>query len=796
MLILLIIIATAICAYYQLSRFIWLACLGVLLGLHTLSAGFLSFYLLIGWLLWIGIGGILSIERFRQWCFRPFFKRLVKQLPKISETEEQILRSGEVGWEGALMSGRLNWQALAALKPLQLTEQEQAFIEGPVAQLCQKVSQWSIDEQGDLEQSVWQFIKSNGFWGLIIPKAYGGKEFSAWAHAQVLLRLYACHPVVGITVAVPNSLGPAELILKYGTSAQKDYYLPRLAKGEEIPCFGLTGPYSGSDAASIPDRGEVCYGTFNEETVLGIRLSWRKRYITLAPIATLIGLAFKLYDPEHLLGSEASLGITVALIPSHLPGIKKGARHYPLHTPFQNGPIEGEEVFIPLDYIIGGSAMIGRGWQMLMECLGVGRAISIPASGVAAAHVAVAATSAYARVREQFNRPIGDFVGIQMLLAHMATEAYVIDSAHRLALATIDSGIHATIASAIVKYHCTERARGIVTHAMDIHGGKALCLGPNNYLANLYTSMPIGVTVEGANILTRNLIIFGQGLIRCHPYLLNLLDHMKANNQAAVSSLLLSYIGHSVGNIVSMFVLGLAGKFLFKKRLGSTLGDQWQLRHRSAALAVLTDVMLACYGGRLKVMENLSARMGDWLAQLYLASAIWYCYRQDGEPVADKHLYRQAMNQLLLEAEETMADLLQEFSWPVRLGLRWLIWPLGRHQQRLPDRYALHIGRQIQENSAMRDRFTAYLGSSVKADHVLGQLEAAFAQLVKHPELFKRLNREILSDHVAKFQLKPDVLAKHFTENEQKIITETIDLIRQIIGVNSFEADLKQLIEY
>ena len=453
---------------------------------------------------------------------RPIFAWAKKAMPAMSDTEREALEAGDVWWDADLFTGDPDWSKLLAVKPATLTAEEQTFLEGPVNELCAMLDDWKISwELRDLPPEVWAFIKKSRFFGMIIPKEFGGLGFSPYAHSEVVRKVSTRSVTAAVTVMVPNSLGPGELLMHFGTKEQQNKWLPGLAEGREIPCFGLTSPEAGSDAASMIDTGIICKGTFNGKETLGLRLNWHKRYITLGPVATLLGLAFKAYDPDHLIGSEEELGITVALIPTDLPGVSIGRRHLPAMQVFQNGPNWGKDVFIPMDFIIGGQERIGQGWKMLMTALAAGRGISLPSQSSACAAYCARATGAYARIREQFKVPIGKFEGIEEPLARIAGTAYQLDAARRLTCAALNQGIHPAVVSGIMKLHATERLRITVDDAMDIHGGKAVIDGPQNYMGNLYRSVPVAITVEGANILTRNLIVFGQGSVRAHPYLLS-----------------------------------------------------------------------------------------------------------------------------------------------------------------------------------------------------------------------------------------------------------------------------------
>ena len=644
-----------------------------------------------GWLLtliWAVLAlklALLVLPQWRQKVFSgPVFKWFQRTLPPMSQTEREAIDAGTVWWDGELFSGRPDWGTLLDYPAPKLSEEEQAFIDGPTEQLCAMVSDWQIGQDMDLPPEAWAHIKQHGFFALIIPKEYGGKGFSAYAHSQVAMKLATRSGDLASTVMVPNSLGPAELLLHYGTDEQRNHYLPRLARGEEIPCFALTGPLAGSDAGAMPDTGVVCKGQWNGEEIIGLRLNWEKRYITLGPIATLLGLAFKAYDPDHLLGDEEELGISLALIPTDTAGVDIGKRHLPLGAAFMNGPNSGKDVFVPLGFLIGGQAMLGKGWMMLMNCLSVGRSISLPAVGTGAAKYTSLVTGRYANVREQFNVPLAAFEGIQEALARIGGNAWLMDSARLLTAKAVDLGEKPSVLSAILKYHLTERGRECIQHAMDVHGGKAIIMGPNNYLGRNWQGAPIFITVEGANILSRNLMIFGQGAIRCHPFVLKemALAGREDRDQALkeFDDLLMKHILFTAGNAASTLVLNL-GLGHLQKVPGDALSQGYfrALNRQAAAFALLADLSMMLLGGALKRRERLSARLGDVLSYLYLASAALKRYHDLGSPAHMQPLLRWAMEESLGQAENALDRLLANF--PNRFAgcaLRVLVFPFGR----------------------------------------------------------------------------------------------------------------------
>ncbi|MDA7085813.1 acyl-CoA dehydrogenase [Pseudomonas sp. SA3-5] len=675
----------------------------VLLGLFSHAPTWLltAFWLL---LLVVALPLVLPEQR-RKLFSAPMFAWFQRVLPPMSATERDAIEAGSVWWDGELFSGRPDWDKLLAYPKAQLSEEEQAFIDGPTEELCAMVSDWQIGQQMDLPAKAWEHIKQHGFFALIIPKEYGGKGFSAYAHSQVAMKLATRSGDLASTVMVPNSLGPAELLLHYGTDEQRQHYLPRLARGDDIPCFALTGPLAGSDAGAMPDTGIICKGQWQGEEVLGLRLTWEKRYITLGPVATLLGLAFKAYDPDHLLGEQEDLGISLALVPTDTPGVEIGRRHLPLGAAFMNGPNSGKDVFIPLDYLIGGQDMLGKGWMMLMNCLSVGRSISLPAVGTGAAKFTSLVTGQYSQIREQFNVPLAAFEGIQEALARIGGNAWLMDSARILTANAVDLGEKPSVLSAILKYHLTERGRECISHAMDVHGGKGIIMGPNNYLARSWQGAPIFITVEGANILSRNLMIFGQGAIRCHPYVLKemALADREDQQQALLEfdELLLQHIGFAVSNAASSLLLSL-GLGRFSDAPGDNLSRPYfrALNRLAAAFALIADLSMMLLGGELKRRERLSARLGDVLSHLYLASAGLKRYHDLDYPAHSRPLLCWAMEESLGHAEQALDELLGNF--PNKLlgcALRVLVFPFGRRHKGPSDAQDAQVAEIIGRNS-------------------------------------------------------------------------------------------------
>ena len=708
------------------------AAMGAVLVAYTLFAGAPPFGL---FLLWVLFGGLilLNVEALRrERISAPILGVLRTLLPRLSETERAALEAGTVWWEGELFSGMPDWQQLAKLPPPRLTEAEQAFLDGPTEELCSLADEWEIThELQDMPESLWEFIRENGFFSLIIPKEYGGKGFSSLAVSMVLAKLASHSGTVSTMVGVPNSLGPAELLLHYGTDEQKQRWLPGLASAKEVPCFALTSLHAGSDATGLIDSGVVCRGEFDGEEIIGIRLNWDKRYITLAPVSTVLGLAFKLYDPDHLIGERDEYGITAALIPTDLPGVEIGRRHLPIGIPFQNGPTRGVDVFAPLDCIVGGPEMAGEGWRMLVELLSAGRGIALPSNAVGGAMAAVYATGAYARIRRQFKLPIGAFHGVGEALARMTGYTYIMKAASRVTCAALNEGEKPAVPTAILKYHNTEMSRRVANDAMDIHGGKGVMRGPTNYLATGYASVPISITVEGANILTRNLIIFGQGAIRCHPFVLKEMRAAAEDNPVeglnAFDRLLFGHLGYGLSNALRSFLLGLTHGRLSNTPATGPVGRFYQHINRfSAAFALASDASMFMVGGELKRKEQLSARLGDVLSYLYLASMVLKHHQDQGSPASDVPLVEWSCRTLMFKAQQQLDGLLRNLPnrWIVAL-LRILIFPRGKTYSPPADRLDQEIASLVINPTTVRDRLCDGIYAAREPGSPLGQLQEA-----------------------------------------------------------------------
>lgn len=723
----------------------------------------------------------------------PVFRVYRRILPQVSQTEQEALDAGTVWWDGDLFSGKPDYQRLHAIPAPKLSAEEQAFLDGPVNQLCSMLDDWQIThELKDLPPNVWQYIKDQGFLGMIIPKKYGGLGFSALAHSTVVMKISSRSATAGVTVMVPNSLGPAELLLHYGTDAQKDHFLPRLAKGLDIPCFALTGPDAGSDAGAIPDFGLVCRGMHDGQEVLGIRLTWEKRYITLGPVATILGMAFKLYDPEHLLGAQDDLGITLALIPTNHPGVNIGRRHFPLNGVFQNGPNWGKDVFIPLDWVIGGRERVGQGWRMLMNCLAAGRSISLPAQSTGAGKFASFATGAYARVRSQFKMPIGKFEGIEEALARIGGHTYTMEAARVMTAGAVDLGEKPSVLSAVIKYHATERMRQVINDAMDVHGGKGICLGPRNYLGRTYQIVPVGITVEGANILTRSMMIFGQGAIRCHPYVLKEIAAAQTADLPAFDQAFTGHLGFIVRNAARSLVLGLTGARLAATPGGPLARYYQQVSRASASFALMADMAMFTLGGSLKRREKLSARLGDVLSHLYLATAVLKKFKDDGEPAADLALARWSLEDSLYRIQDAFDGLLRNF--PLARGvLRILVFPLGKPLQPPSDHLGHEVARLLIEPNAARSRLIAGLYVPDDETDIVGVLEAAMRAVIAAEPLEAKLRQAEKAGQTrgrtAAEQLDAAQAAGVVNADERLVLDRARRLRRAVIMVDDFPKD-------
>lgn len=793
-----LILGIAVLAYMRAGLLNSCIAVGVYLLAMTLFSSAHWLVYLVVWAIFLGIAIPLNMPDWRRATIsKPLFKWFKTVLPPLSDTEQEALDAGTVWWDGELFSGRPNWHKLHSFPKPVLTEEEKAFLDGPVEEVCRMTNEWEVTtDLQDLPADVWEYIRSNGFFGLIIPKQYGGKEFSAYAHSQIAMKLASRSGDLGTTVMVPNSLGPAELLLQFGTDEQKNHYLPRLANGQDVPCFALTSADAGSDAGAMPDRGVVCKGQWQGEEVIGLSVTWEKRYITLGPVATVLGLAFKVFDPDHLLGDKDELGISLALIPTETPGVEIGNRHFPLNAAFMNGPNSGKDVFIPLDYLIGGQEMIGKGWVMLMNALSVGRSISLPAGATGGAKMASMTTGAYARIRSQFGLPIGEFEGIQEVLGRIGGNTYVMNAARTMTAGAVDLGEKPSVLSGVVKYHLTERMRECMNDAMDIHGGKGICMGPKNYLGRAYQAVPISITVEGANILTRNMMIFGQGAIRCHPYVLKEMQATQDEDQTRAlkrfDNLLFEHIGFALGNASGSLLLGLtSGRLLKTPGNKHTRRYYQQLSRLAASFATLTDVTMLMLGGELKRRERISARLGDILSNLYLASATLKQYQDQNCPEEDLPFVQWGVEDLLAKTEQAMHEIIHNFP-DSRVGvlLRVLVFPLGRHMSPPADRITAEVARRLMTPSAARDRLLDGCYQSEDPEDVTGLVNTALFKVIAAEPLELRIAKAVhkgeLTVSMGADEIQAAVDAGVVTADDAGIIREARVARDAVIAVDEF----------
>lgn len=759
--------------YYRLSYKVWPALLvaWLILGLALQTINGTVALLVGSILILLSVWLYLPAVR-QQWFTKPFLTYFKRILPPISATEQAALNAGGSYWETDLMRGMPDWNKLSKMPAGKLTEEEQRFLDQQTETLCSLLDEWDTLCTQDLPQKAWDYIRKERFWGLVIPKEFGGLGFSTLAHSQIVMKIGTRNATAAVTVMVPNSLGPGELLNKYGTEQQKNYYLPRLAKGEEIPCFGLTELMAGSDAGAMEASGVICRSQHEGKEIIGIRLSWDKRYITLAPIATLVGLAFKLSDPERLLGGETDLGITVCLIPAKHPGVQIGERHMPLVMGFMNGPIHGRDVFIPLDWIIGGKEQIGQGWRMLMECLATGRGISLPAMGTASAKVTYRMSGAYAAIRQQFNVAVGRFPGVQEVLGRIGGMAYLAEATRLFTASGIDQGHHSATASAITKYYLTEFSRIVANDAMDIHGGRGIILGPRNYLAHVYMSNPVGITVEGANILTRNLMIFGQGAIRCHPYVLAEMQAASIADEKqsllAFDKLLVEHTGYVFSNIMRLRVNEMVAwwrRHTAKNNI--VLCYQAQLTRMSTALAVVTDLMFALLGGKLKREERISARLADMLGYLYMCSAVLHYFEANKYPTSDIPYVKWCFDYSLHAMQKALVDLADNMPQKVfSFIVRRLCFPFTLPYRYPSDALTAQIALSMQEQTDLRERLTENMYINTDPHDPLGRVENAFQLMITALPVSKKIRAAVKAK-----QIDRDLA---FTEQMQKAVQQNI----------------------
>lgn len=757
-----------------------------------------------GWLVLVlllatAVLGILSVSSVRQsHISKPLYIWYKKILPDLSETEQEAIDAGTVWWDGDLFSGKPDWNKLLSNPLPTLTEEEQAFIDGPVHELCRMVDRWDINHNTSvIPKEITDFIHKKGFLGMIIPKEYGGLDFSEVAQTEILSVLGSTGACIGNYIGVPNSLGPGELLIKYGTQEQRDHYLPRLAKGQELPCFALTGPLAGSDATSLPDTGIVCKGKYKGKTVLGIKINFNKRYITLAPVATLIGLAFKLQDPDHLIGETEDYGITCALIPRKTKGVSIGRRHLPIGETFLNGPILGKDVFIPLDNIIGGVDNAGKGWRMLVNCLSVGRCITLPSGSNACTQQMMLGTTAYASLRKQFGIPIKKFEGVQKPLARICGSAYIVNAARLHTAQSLIMGEKPSVPSAILKYHCTEMARQSTIDAMDIHGGKAIMRGDKNYVADAYSSIPIAITVEGANIMTRNFMIFGQGATRSHPFVLREMElaNMETNEETIeeFDEIFFKHVGFTLTNAARSLVMGLTGSHFVAKPTASSVSHYYQhLDRLSSAFALVADVSMLTLQAKLKFREMLSARLGDCLSSLYLSSMVLKHYENRGCPAEELPLVTWSIDHLLHEYQTAMLEVLQNYpNKLIALKLKGLVFPLGARFHAPSDRNIKDIVKLMTRDSNARQELSRCVFKEDILTNPLGHANAVFIESLAVDDLFDRMRAAIKSGDIPKVRglalIHAASKAGVISKVETKQLREFDKNLMSVINVDDFD---------
>lgn len=722
-------------------------------------------------------------------------RSLSRIFPRMSDTERIALEAGTVWFDAELFSGRPNWKSLLTFTPKPLSPREQTFLDTEVRELIALTNDHDVHARGDLSPESWSYLKSRKFMGMIIPESYGGLGFSAQANSAVITRLSTHSTTLAVSVMVPNSLGPAELLLHYGTDEQKQHYLPRLATGIEVPCFALTEPHAGSDAGGMHARGIVCKGTWQGREITGMRLTWSKRYITLAPVATLLGLAFRLHDPDHLLGDATDLGITCALIPRETPGVIVGQRHDPMSIPFQNGPTFGTDVFVPLEYIIGGPKMAGQGWRMLMECLSAGRSISLPANAAGGAQLAVRAIGAYASVREQFNLAIGRFEGIEAPLARMAGTTYWLNAMRTLTAGAVDAGEKPAVISAIAKHWSTEAARRVLIDAMDIQGGAAISKGPRNVLAYGYQGIPIGITVEGANILTRTMIVFGQGAIRCHPYAFKEMEAARTKDLAAFDENFFAHVGYVAQNSVRSLVLGLSNGAFASAPIGGEPGRVLkQLTRYSSSFALVADACMGTLGGALKRKENISGRLADALGWMYVASATVKRYVDANQPERDRPMFQWATREALYQVQEALAGVLDNLpSRATAVMLRPVVFPLGRRLSPPSDRLCGKVARSILDGGEARLALTPDVTTPKAGTPGLAALENALALTVASQKTRDKLRDAVKAGTLARASeldlVAPALAKKVITDDEARALRAAAEARDDAIQVDAFEPD-------
>jgi alkylation response protein AidB-like acyl-CoA dehydrogenase len=792
------ILLTLITIYFTHKFYLWSLFNLVYLGItyHLGDSLHYSVIWTIFAILYVLLSIVILIKPLRKIFLKNIYLKAKNVLPKISETEALALNAGGTWFEQEIFCGNPDFNRLHSYKKFQLSVEEKDFLNNEVTELCKLVNDWEINKkEHDLSISAWNFMREKGFFGLVIEKEYGGKGFSALAHSEIVVKLATKSPTLAVTVMVPNSLGPGELLQHYGTPEQKEYYLPRLALGTEIPCFALTSPTAGSDATSIVDEGIVCEYEDNGKKILGIRLqNVEKRYITLAPVATLVGLAFQLKDPDGLLNGSGREGITCAILPHDLKGLEIGNRLLPLHVSFMNGTIRIKEALIPISSIIGGQKMAGEGWRMLVECLSIGRAISLPACGTAQAMVASIATSAYAYVREQFHLPISSFEGVEEELAKIGGLTYIADATRHLTSLALYHDVRPSVASAIAKYHLTEIGRIVINKAMDIHGGRGVIMGPHNYLAGVYDSVPVGITVEGANIMTRNLLIYGQGMMKCHPYLRREYNALAVTDGLAdFDKALFAHIGYFLQNKVKAIFQAFTCGCLLKGYPGKFRAYYRDITRLSSALSYVSDVVLMVLGGELKRKERISARLGDVMSYLYMASATLKYFEDNGKLVTEEVFVTWGLDYCLFNAQEALINIFDNFPYfGLGLILKLTLFPYGRIFKQPDDRLDHALSQNLLHNSETRRRWknTCFVLKDDFTDPI-SRIETAFQAVLKAKIIKSNVIRLVKEKHLI-WQENLLATAKiayansFITLDELNVLELSLNYVQEVIQVDEF----------
>lgn len=799
---LIFLIVLGVLAYFSAPVWLWAVAL-----VATVTVLNIHWFWLVPIVLGCAISGVPSLRK--KLITGPAMKLVKKIIPPLSSTEQAAIDAGTVWWDAEIYSGKPNWKVFAEYPEVKLTEEEQAFLDGPTEELCAMVNDWKIIHQDrDLPQAAWDFIKEKGFHSLIIKKNYGGKGFSNYAHAKVVEKIATRCGNTAMTVMIPNSVGPGELLQHYGTQEQCDYYLPRLAKGIEMPCFALTSPYAGSDAGAIPDFGVVERGNYTDPRTgekytdaLGIRITFEKRWITLAPIATVVGLAFKLRDPNQLLGDKEDIGITCALLPKGTEGLVQGRRHYPNNSPIMNGPVSGKDVFIPVEWIIGGPEYAGQGWRMLMECLSVGRCISLPALSAAKGKVSGYTTSAYAGIRHQFGIPLGQFEGVDEALSRIGGYTYQIQASQDLALTALDNGENPSVISAIVKYHSTEKSRQMVNDAMDIHGGRAVVTGPRNYLTSMYNSIPIAITVEGANILTRSMMIFGQGAFRCHRYVLEEIYAMTDNDVERFDKAFSGHVQQTLRNQARSMALGMTnGAFTSTPAGAGKMAKYYRRINRlSSAFSFAGDIAMVSLGGSLKFREKLSARLGDAFSNLFIASAVLKRFSQTGSPDSDLPIARWATEKALFDAENALVEFIENLpSRPFAWLLKATIFPFGRRCKKPSDTLGTKVSQTMLAFGEAMERLTTNMYVPTcdpsTVEEPIAALKPALDAINATQKLEKMLRKAHRSGELTGLtpseRLDEAVEKQLITTEDRDQLIKARELMRIVITVDDFDSKL------